>query len=36
MPHKQVVSVGGHRIILTNLDKVMYPSTGTTKGDVLA
>ncbi|WP_213814076.1 ATP-dependent DNA ligase [Glaciihabitans sp. dw_435] len=32
----QVVSVGGHRIKLTNLDKVLYPETGTTKGDVLA
>jgi bifunctional non-homologous end joining protein LigD len=32
----QAVTVGGHRITLTNLDKVMYPSTGTTKGDVLA
>ncbi|MCU1583488.1 MAG: ATP-dependent ligase [Microbacteriaceae bacterium] len=28
--------VGGHRIALTNLDKVLYPSTGTTKRDVLA
>ena len=32
----QTVTVDGHRITLTNLDKVMYPSTGTTKGDVLA
>ncbi len=32
----QTVSVGGHRLTLTNLDKVMYPSTGTTKGDVIA
>ncbi|MET4780097.1 ATP-dependent DNA ligase [Glaciihabitans sp. UYNi722] len=30
------VTVDGHRITLTNLDKVLYPSTGTTKGDVLA
>src|SRR3989337_515624 len=30
-----IVSVDGHRIRLTNLDKVMYPSTGTTKADVL-
>lgn len=29
------VSVDGHRIILTNLDKVLYPETGTTKGEVL-
>jgi bifunctional non-homologous end joining protein LigD len=33
---KQVVSVGGHRLTLTNLDKVLYPETGTTKADVLA
>jgi bifunctional non-homologous end joining protein LigD len=32
---KQVVSVGGQRLTLTNLDKVLYPETGTTKGDVL-
>ena len=32
----QVVSVDGHRLTLTHLDKVMYPETGTTKGDVLA
>jgi len=31
----QVVSVGGHRITLTHLDKVLYPQTGTTKGDVI-
>ena len=30
-----VVSVDGHRVKLTNLDKVMYPETGTTKADVL-
>lgn len=35
-PKSEVVSVGGHRITLTNLDKVLYPSTGTTKADVLA
>ncbi|CAN5342682.1 ATP-dependent DNA ligase [soil metagenome] len=33
---RHVVNVDGHRITLTNLDKVMYPETGTTKGDVLA
>ncbi|KJC65825.1 ATP-dependent DNA ligase [Agreia bicolorata] len=32
---KQVVSVGGHKLTLTNLDKVLYPETGTTKGEVL-
>ncbi|MEA9998703.1 MULTISPECIES: non-homologous end-joining DNA ligase [unclassified Cryobacterium] len=31
----QVVSVDGHRITLTHLDKVLYPETGTTKADVL-
>jgi hypothetical protein len=30
------VTVEGHTLTLTNLDKVMYPRTGTTKGDVLA
>jgi len=30
-----VVSVDGHRIRLSNLDKVLYPATGTTKRDVL-
>lgn len=34
-PKKQSVSVEGHRITLTNLDKVLYPETGTTKGEVL-
>ncbi len=33
---KQQVEVDGHRIALTNLDKVLYPATGTTKGDVIA
>ena len=32
---KQVVLVGGRRIRLTNLEKVLYPETGTTKADVL-
>ncbi|WP_104201396.1 ATP-dependent DNA ligase [Cryobacterium sp. Y29] len=32
----QVVSIEGHRITLTHLDKVLYPKTGTTKADVLA
>ncbi len=30
-----LVEVGGHRLKLTNLDKVLYPETGTTKGEVL-
>ncbi|HSP76139.1 MAG TPA: ATP-dependent DNA ligase [Cryobacterium sp.] len=32
---RQVVTVGGHRITLTHLDKVLYPESGTTKADVL-
>ncbi|GAA4669637.1 ATP-dependent DNA ligase [Frondihabitans cladoniiphilus] len=30
------VTIDGHTLQLTNLDKVLYPATGTTKGDVLA
>lgn len=30
------VEVEGHRLTLTRLDKVLFPETGTTKGDVLA
>ncbi len=29
------VEVGGHKLKLTNLDKVIYPETGTTKGEVI-
>lgn len=32
---EQVVQVDGHQLTLSNLDKVMYPETGTTKGDVI-
>lgn len=32
---RQVVNVDGRTISVTNLDKVMYPETGTTKADVL-
>jgi bifunctional non-homologous end joining protein LigD len=32
----QLVSVDRHRIKLTHLDKVLYPETGTTKGEVIA
>src|SRR5690606_39749705 len=32
---EQYVSVGGHRLRITHLDKVMYPETGTTKADVI-
>lgn len=31
----ETVSIDGHRLTLTNLDKVMYPQTGTTKADVI-
>lgn len=31
----QVVEVGGRRLRITSLEKVMYPDTGTTKGEVL-
>lgn len=33
--NEQKVSVDGHRLTLTNLEKVYYPETGTTKGEVL-
>lgn len=36
MAEKQTVTIDGHRLTLTNLDKVLYPETGTTKADVLA
>ena len=37
MPEKQTVAVtvDGHRMQVSNLDKVMYPATETTKGEVL-
>ncbi len=31
----QAVSVGGRTLRVSNLDKVLYPATGTTKGEVL-
>ena len=31
----QVVDVGGRRLRLSNLDKVLYPDTGTTKAEVI-
>ncbi|WP_028281394.1 ATP-dependent DNA ligase [Arthrobacter sp. H5] len=34
--NQQTVTVDGHRLKLTSLDRVMYPMTGTTKADVLA
>ena len=33
---RETVTVDGHRMTLTNLSKVIYPETGTTKADVLA
>ncbi len=33
---KQRVRVAGRELVVTNLDKVMYPETGTTKADILA
>ena len=32
----QMVEVDGHRLKISSLDKVMYPETGTTKGEVLS
>ncbi|MGH3457783.1 ATP-dependent DNA ligase [Aeromicrobium sp.] len=32
----ETVSIGGHRLRLTNPDKVFYPATGTTKADVIS
>ncbi|WP_282836837.1 ATP-dependent DNA ligase [Microbacterium flavum] len=34
-PRGDLVDVDGRRLRLTNLDKVMYPDTGTTKGEVI-
>lgn len=31
----QTVEIDGRRVRLTNLDKVLYPATGTTKGEVI-
>ncbi|MCU1474715.1 ATP-dependent DNA ligase [Amnibacterium sp.] len=33
---RRIVDVDGRRVTLSRLDKVLYPSTGFTKGDVLA
>ena len=37
MPAKQKVEleVEGHRVPVSNFDKVLYPETGFTKGDVI-
>ena len=34
-PEKVAVDVEGRNLVLTNLDKVMYPDTGFTKGQVI-
>lgn len=34
-PRSRTVEIGGHRLRLSNLDKVLYPQTGTTKRDVI-
>ncbi|PZU40297.1 MAG: ATP-dependent DNA ligase [Microbacterium sp.] len=36
MAGEQVVRVAGRRLRVSNLDKVLYPATGTTKGEVIA
>jgi bifunctional non-homologous end joining protein LigD len=35
MPQKSTVEVDGRRLSLSNLDKVLYPETGFTKGEVI-
>lgn len=35
MTQRQRVQVGGRELAVSNLDKVLYPATGTTKADVL-
>ena len=35
-PEAQNVQIDGRRLRITNLDKVVYPETGTTKGEVIA
>ncbi|MDW4572992.1 ATP-dependent DNA ligase [Microbacterium sp. M3] len=32
---EQMVRIGGRRLRITNLEKVLYPETGTTKGEVI-
>src|SRR5690242_11519219 len=33
---QQTTTIAGHRLRLTNPDKVLYPATGTTKADVIS
>ncbi|WP_194765491.1 non-homologous end-joining DNA ligase [Microbacterium sp. UFMG61] len=35
-PEAQTVQIDGRRLRVTNLDKVVYPETGTTKGEIIA
>ncbi len=35
MPAPTIVEVAGRSLSLTNLDKVLYPATGFTKGQVV-
>ena len=36
LPHpEQIVEIGGRRLKLTNLEKILYPATGFTKGQVI-
>ena len=35
MSSEQIIEVGGRRLKLTNLEKVLYPATGFTKGQVI-
>ena len=35
MSNATVVEVGGEKLSLTNMDKVLYPATGFTKGQVI-
>ncbi|WP_354638474.1 non-homologous end-joining DNA ligase [Kitasatospora camelliae] len=35
MPERQVTEVEGHRLVLSHLDKVLWPDTGWTKGEAL-
>jgi bifunctional non-homologous end joining protein LigD len=34
-PNKTIVEVGDHRLAISNLEKILYPQTGFTKGQVL-
>src|SRR4051812_30430363 len=36
MPQKQNIKVGGRELVVSNLDKVFFPESGFTKGEVIA